>query len=123
MDIRNSVVIITGASSGLGEATARLFTAQGAKVALVSRSAESISRLASELPGSLAVPTDMRDANAIASMVADVYAHYKRIDVLINNAGQGMVSPLEHTDIGLYRQLVDLNPFGPLLAMQAVIPI
>jgi NADP-dependent 3-hydroxy acid dehydrogenase YdfG len=123
MEIHNSVVIITGASSGLGEATARLFAARGAKVALVARSADALNHLTAELPGSLAIPTDMRDAHAIARMVATVYAHYQRIDVLINNAGQGMVSALEHTAIEQYRQLVELNLFGPLLAMQAVIPI
>ncbi len=123
MDMRDSVVIITGASAGLGEATARLFASEGARVALAARSADTLTRLAAALPGSLAVPTDMRDAAAIVRMVAEVHAHYGRIDVLINNAGQAMHGPVEHVDVARYRQLMDLNLYGPLLAMQAVIPV
>jgi len=123
MEIRDSVVIVTGASSGLGEALARLFAAQGAKVALVARSAAPLARLAASLPGALAAPTDLRDAAAIGRMVTQVQEHYGRIDLLINNAGQGMAGPLEHVDLAQYRQLMDLNLYAPLLTMQAVIPI
>jgi NADP-dependent 3-hydroxy acid dehydrogenase YdfG len=123
MEIRDAVVIITGASAGLGEATARLCAREGARVALAARSADRLSRLAEELPGAVAVPTDLRDAGGVARMVAQVHAHYGRIDLLINNAGQGMIGPLERVALEQYRQLVDLNLYGPLLAMQAVIPI
>jgi len=123
MDIRNSVVIVTGASRGLGEATARLFASQGARVALAARSADTLNRLATELPGSLAVPTDLCDGAAIARMVAQVHAHYGRIDLLINNAGQSRQDPVEHVDVARYRALMDVNLYGPLLAMQAVIPL
>jgi len=123
MDIRDSVVIITGASAGLGEATARLFASEGARVALAARSADTLTRLAAALPGSLAVPTDMCDEAAIARMVARVHAHYGRIDLLINNAGQASSDPVEHVDVARYRALMDVNLYGPLLAMQAVIPL
>src|SRR5215469_2050304 len=122
MEIRDSVVIITGASRGLGEATARLFASQGARVALVARSLDKLNRLASELPGSLALPVDLRDPTSIARMVAGVHTHYGHIDLLINNAGQGMHGFLEHTEVAQYRLLMDLNVYGPLLTMQAVIP-
>lgn len=123
MEIQGRVVVITGASAGLGEATARFFASEGARVALAARSANKLGRLAEELPGALAVPTDLRDAASISRMVAEVHARCGRIDVLINNAGQGMIGPLEHVAVEQYRQLMDLNLYGPLLAMQAVIPI
>jgi NADP-dependent 3-hydroxy acid dehydrogenase YdfG len=123
MEIREKVVIITGASEGLGAATARVFAAHGARIALVARSAERLSRLAAELPGSLAVPTDMRDAPAVARMAAAVHAHYGRVDLLVNNAGQGMHGYVEHVARADYRSLMELNVYGPLAAMQAVIPI
>jgi NAD(P)-dependent dehydrogenase (short-subunit alcohol dehydrogenase family) len=123
MEIRDSVIIITGASRGLGEATARLFAGQGAKVALTARSVDKLNHLATELPGSFAIPVDLRDSSSIAQMVASVHAHYGRIDLLINNAGQGMHGFLEQVEVTQYRSLMDLNLYGPLLAMQAVIPI
>jgi short-subunit dehydrogenase len=123
MEIRGAVAIITGASMGIGLMTARLFTAHGARVALASRSADALARLAGELAGSVAIPTDMRDAASIKHMVAAAHAHYGRIDLLINNAGQGMYAPIEQIDLEQYRQIMELNVYGPLLAMQAVIPV
>lgn len=123
MEIRDAVVIVTGASEGLGAAIARVFASRGARVALVARSAERLRDLVAELPEALAVPTDMRDADAIARMVAAVHAHYGRIDLLVNNAGQGMHGRMEIVAPAQYRLLMDLNVYGPLVAMQAVIPI
>ena len=123
MDISRAVTIVTGASSGIGLATARLFTLQGARVVLVARSADILTQIAQDLPDSLVVPTDMRDIAAIRQMVATVQQHYGRIDILVNNAGQGMHVPIEHADIEMYRALLDLNVVGVLAAMQAVIPI
>jgi NAD(P)-dependent dehydrogenase (short-subunit alcohol dehydrogenase family) len=122
MEIRDAVVIVTGASSGLGEAIARLFVSHGAKVALVARSHEALQRIAADLPGSLVVPVELRDAQAITGMVAAVHDHYGRIDALINNAGQGMHGFLEYVEVAQYRLLMDLNLYAPLLTMQAVIP-
>src|SRR5579859_4935605 len=123
MDIRDSVVIVTGASAGLGEAIARLFSSHGAKVALAARSAEKLNTIASELVDSFAIPVDLSDATSITQMIAAVYERYGRIDVLINNAAQGMHGFLEHVEVTQYRKLMDLNLYGPFLAMQAVIPI
>jgi NADP-dependent 3-hydroxy acid dehydrogenase YdfG len=123
MEIRGAVVIITGASEGLGAATARLCASRGAQVALAARSVDTLDRLSAELSGAVAIPTDIRDPADIRRMVAVVQRRYGRIDLLINNAGQGMVGPLEHTAVEQYRSLMDLNLYGPLLAMQAVIPI
>jgi NADP-dependent 3-hydroxy acid dehydrogenase YdfG len=69
MEIAGKVVLITGASSGIGLATARLFARKGARLALAARSAEKLAQLASELPDALAVPTDLRDEAAVRQMV------------------------------------------------------
>lgn len=123
MEIAGKVIIITGASEGIGAATAQLFARRGAKLALVARSEEKLRALASACSEALVVPTDMRDEQAIRAMVSRVEQHYGRIDVLINNAGQGMHVPVEQADLQQLRSIFDLNVIGPLAAMQAVIPI
>lgn len=122
MDIDNKVVIVTGASSGIGLATARLLTAGGAKVALVARSADKLSQLSDEFVESFARPTDMTKPEDITAMVQDVLRHYGRIDVLINNAGQGYDASIEKTTIGTMQAIFQLDVVGPLIAMQQVIP-
>jgi NADP-dependent 3-hydroxy acid dehydrogenase YdfG len=124
LDIKDKIVIVTGASEGIGEATARLLAAGGARVALVARSTGKLEQLAAELPGSLPYTADMRDLAAVSRMIAAVQEHYGRIDALINNAGRGMHGTrVEEIPIDAFRELIDLNIMGPLAAMQAVIPI
>ncbi len=123
MEIAGKVVLITGASSGIGLATARLFARKGAKLALAARSTETLAQLASELPEAIAVPTDMRDEAAVRRMVAQTQEHYKRIDVLINNAGQGLTVPIEKVNIETYRSIFELNVVSVIVAMQAVVPV
>ena len=72
MDVRGKVVIITGASEGIGLAAARLFAQQGARIALVARSAEKLREIAASLPNAYALPTDMRDEAAVRQMVASI---------------------------------------------------
>lgn len=123
MDIKDKVVIVTGASAGIGEATAVQLAQKGAKVALVARSKGKLEALAKKLPGSLAVPADMSDEKAVRKMVETVAKHYGRVDILVNNAGQGYDCPVEHIDTEKYRGNFQLNVIGPLVAMQAVIPL
>ncbi len=123
MNIADKVVIITGASSGIGLATARLLAAHRAKVALAARSRDKLSQLAAELPDSFAIPTDMRSEKDIRNMTEKVLRHFGRIDVLINCAGRGYDAPLEQIEIDKYRGLFELDVVGPLIAMQLVIPI
>jgi len=123
MEVQGRVIIVTGASSGIGLATARLLSREGAKVALVARSADKLAAVARELPGSADFPTDMTDLNAIRAMVANIHTHYGQIHVLVNNAGQGYDSPIEVTDPVIFRHVFELDVIGPLVAMQAVIPI
>lgn len=123
MEIAGKVVLITGASGGIGLATARLFARHGARVALAARSADKLRRIAADLPDALAIPTDMRDEAAVRAMVAAVERHDGRLDVLVNNAGQGMHTRVETADPQLYRALFELNVVGVLVAMQAAIPL
>jgi short-subunit dehydrogenase len=123
MDVKNKVVIVTGASSGIGLATAKLLTERGAKLALVSRSKEKLEALSKELPESIAIPADMTKPNEIKRMVEQTMDHFGRIDILVNNAGQGYYATLEKTDLEIFHHIFDLNLTGPLIAMQQVIPI
>jgi short-subunit dehydrogenase len=123
MNLRDSVVIVTGASSGIGLATAKLLAKRGAKLALVSRSREKLDQLSAELPDSLAVSADMTKIYEIRRMVRQAVGHFGRIDILINCAGQGYDAPVEKTDVDTLHYIFDLDVVGPLVAMQAVIPI
>ncbi len=126
MQVQDQVVIITGASAGIGLATARQFAAAGAKLALAARSADKITQLADELRRegheALAVPTDMRDKSQVERLIDETIRRFGRIDILINNAGQAAAGGIEDMSMDDYRQIIDLNIFGPLYAMQAAIP-
>ena len=123
MDVRNKIAIITGASSGIGLATARLLTEKGAKLTLVSRSKEKLEKLSTEIPNSLAVPADMTKITEIKNMIEQTQEHFGKIDILINCAGQGYDAPMEKTNINTFHYIFDLDVVGPLVAMQQVIPI
>lgn len=123
MDVRNKVAIVTGASSGIGLATARLLAKHGAKVAIVSRSKEKLEKISAELQGSIAVPADMTKIPEIRSMVEQTVKYFGKVDILINNAGQGYDAPVEKTNIDTFHYIFDLDVIGPLVAMQQVIPL
>jgi short-subunit dehydrogenase len=117
------VAIVSGASSGIGRATARLLAQEGVRVALVSRSQEKLEKLSRKLPGSRAFPADMTKIPQIRRMVKEVQEHFGRIDILVNNAGRGYDAPVEKIAIGTFRYIYDLNVMGHVVAMQQVIPI
>jgi short-subunit dehydrogenase len=123
MKVQNKIVIVTGASSGIGYATAMLLSEKGAKPVLVSRSKEKLEQLGRKLPDSLAVPADMTKPDEIKEMVNRTETHFGRIDALINCAGQGYDAPVEKTDLSIFQHIFDLDVAGPLVAMQQVIPI
>ena len=122
MQIKNKVIIITGASQGIGLAAAKFLSAKGAKIVLAARTKEKIQQSAAELPDALAIPTDMRKAGDIKNLIAKTLEKYGRIDILINNAGQGIYGPLESINVDDFRKVMELNIFGVVEAMQAVIP-
>jgi short-subunit dehydrogenase len=123
MNVQGRVTIVTGASSGIGLATAKLLAEQGGKLALVSRSKEKLEQLSTEFPNSLAVPADMTRVYEIEGMVRKTMEHFGRIDVLINCAGQGYDAPVEKTNVDTLHRIFDLDVVGPLVAMEQVIPI
>jgi len=123
MKIQDKVAVVTGASMGIGLAIAKALGAAGAKVVLAARSADKLKTLEQEIPNSFAVPTDMRKPGDIADLVQQAKAKFGRIDILINNAGQGMRSAVEEININDYRDVLELNVISVLEAMQAVIPV
>ncbi len=123
MDIKGKVVIITGASGGIGLATAKLLSSKGAKLVLVARSKEKLEHLAMELPETIAVPANISKVDEVKKMIKQANDHFRRIDILINNAGQGYDTPIEHTVIEIFHYIFDLDVVGPIVAMKEVIPI
>ena len=123
MDVKGKVAIVTGASGGIGLATAKLLSSKGAKLALVARSKEKLKQLAKELPDSIAIPADLSKVEDVKRMTKQAYEHFGRIDILVNNAGQGYDAPIEKIDVDTFRCIIDLDFLGPVVAMQQVIPI
>jgi NADP-dependent 3-hydroxy acid dehydrogenase YdfG len=123
MELTDAVVLVTGASSGIGAATARAAAAAGARVVLAARREDRILALAAELPEALAVVTDVTGDGELAALVAAAVERFGRIDVLVNNAGQGLHEPLERVAVPDFRAVLELNMVAPLVAMQQVIPV
>jgi NADP-dependent 3-hydroxy acid dehydrogenase YdfG len=120
------VVVITGASSGLGEATARHLAAQGASVVLGARRLERLQSLADELNNqggkALAVETDVTDPDQVQRLVDEAVQTYGRVDVIINNAGLMPHSPLERRKIDDWNRTIDVNIKEVLYGIAAVMP-
>ncbi|HVW08131.1 MAG TPA: SDR family oxidoreductase [Bryobacteraceae bacterium] len=123
MQIEGHVFIVTGASSGIGLSTAAALAERGAKVALLARSADALHELERQLPGSLAVTADMTQLDRVREAIRDVRQHYGRIDGLINNAGRSYAAAVEEIDPAVFDEIFHLNVLGPIVAMQAVIPV
>jgi NAD(P)-dependent dehydrogenase (short-subunit alcohol dehydrogenase family) len=122
MDINEAVVLITGASSGIGTATARAASRAGARVVLIARREDRIRQLAEELGDAVPVRCDVTDPAQVAAAVDTATTAFGQIDVLVNNAGQGLQADIEDIDPADFRALLDLNLVAPLVTMQAVIP-
>ncbi|WP_261352946.1 SDR family NAD(P)-dependent oxidoreductase [Telmatocola sphagniphila] len=123
MQIQDRVFIVTGASSGIGLSTATALAEGGAQVALLARSKAALVELSSRLPRSWPVVADMTDFESVRQAVREVHQHYGRIDGLINNAGRSYAAAVEEIDPVIFDEIFHLNVLGPIVAMQAVIPI
>jgi len=123
VNVKGKVAIVTGASGGIGLATAKLLSGKGAKLALVARSKGKLEALAKELPNSIAILADLSKVEDVKHMVKQSYEHFGRFEKLINNAGQGYDAPIEKIDVDTFRCIFELDFLGPVIAMQQVIPI
>jgi NADP-dependent 3-hydroxy acid dehydrogenase YdfG len=125
-NIEGKVVVITGASSGLGEATARMLSAQGATVVLGARRVDRIEALAKEIVAAggraLALATDVTRAAEVQGLVDAAVEKFGRIDVLVNNAGLMPSSPLERRKIEDWDRMIDVNIKGVLYGIAAALP-
>jgi NADP-dependent 3-hydroxy acid dehydrogenase YdfG len=125
-NIKGKVVVITGASSGLGAATARLLSAEGACVVLGARRVDRIQSLADELNAmggkAIAIATDVTDHDQVKHLVDAAVQKFGRIDVMINNAGLMPHSPLERLKIDDWNRAIDVNIKGVLYGIAAALP-
>ena len=125
-NIAGKVVVITGASSGLGEATARRLSAEGASVVLGARRVDRLQTLAGELTGgggkAVACATDVTDRHQVKRLVDTAVETYGRVDVMINNAGLMPQSLLERLKIDEWDRMVDVNIKGVLYGVAAALP-
>lgn len=125
-NIEGKVVVITGASSGLGEATARMLSAQGATVVLAARRADRIKSLADEINAgggkALAVTTDVTDRKQVNQLAKKAVEAFGRIDVMLNNAGLMPLAPLEKLKVDEWDQMIDVNLKGVLNGIAAALP-
>lgn len=123
-DLTDSVCVITGASSGIGEATARALVAEGAQVILVARSADKIKALANELGDkAVAMPADVGDAAAVASLFERIKTDYGHVDLMFNNAGVGYNDPFTESKPEEWHKQIDANLYGVLHCTHAAIPL
>jgi NADP-dependent 3-hydroxy acid dehydrogenase YdfG len=125
-NIEGKIIVITGASSGLGEAAARHLSAQGACVVLGARRSDRIQKLANELNENgrkaLAIQTDVTHYDQVKKLVDSAVQTYGRIDVLINNAGLMPLSPIDRLKIDDWDRMIDVNIKGVLYGIAAALP-
>jgi ribitol 2-dehydrogenase len=122
--LTDKVVIITGASSGIGAATARALAREGCQLTLAARSTSRLEQLAEELGRSrtLVVPTDLTDGAAVVAMVEQTVARFGRVDVLFANAGIYIPGQVADGDPEAWATLMDVNVDGVLRSVHAVLP-
>ena len=125
-NITGKVLVITGASSGMGAATARDLAAMGAKVVLGARRADRLEALVKEITEAggeaVAVPTDVTKLEEVQKLVDTAKKTFGRVDVLFNNAGLMPLSPLESLRIDEWDQMIDVNMKGTLYGIAAALP-
>jgi len=126
IDVSSKVVVVTGASMGIGEALARIFADHGARVVLLSRDAgraEAARDRVGHTERTLALSCDVRNREEIDRVLSLTLHHFNRIDVWINNAGHGLLDSVAQLDMAGCRETFDTNFFGAVESMLAVIPV
>src|SRR6266852_6071887 len=126
ISIAEKVVVITGASMGIGEAIAKLFADESARVVLLSRDAgraEAARERIGHPENTLALSCDVRNREEIDRVVSLTLHHFQRIDIWINNAGHGLMDTVAHVDMTACRETFDTNFFGTVACMQAALAV
>src|ERR1700678_2576406 len=126
MELTGKVVVVTGASMGIGEAIAKIFADGGASIVLLSRDAgrvEAARARVGHTERTLAMACDVRHREDIDRAIGLTLHHFQRIDIWVNNAGHGLLDSVAEMDMAACREMFDTNLFGAVGAMQAVIPV
>jgi len=127
IDLSGQVVAVTGASSGIGEATALACARAGAAVALAARRTDRIDALAARIVEqggrAIAVPTDVGEESQARAFVSRAHSELGRMDVLVNNAGVMLLGPLENAPTEEWRRMIHANVFGVLYCTHAALPL
>jgi meso-butanediol dehydrogenase/(S,S)-butanediol dehydrogenase/diacetyl reductase len=120
----DKVVIVTGASSGIGEATARRFSEEGAKVVLAARDADALRKVADSLPAdrTLARPTDVSDYAQVEALVAAAVEKFGGLDVLVNNAGIAVQGEVDEASLEDWQRIMAINVGGVFHGARAALP-
>jgi NADP-dependent 3-hydroxy acid dehydrogenase YdfG len=125
-NIENKVVVITGASSGLGEATARHLAARGASVVLGARRADQLEKIAADIraAGGKAevLATDVTKKEQVQALIDTAVRVFGRVDVLINNAGLMSIAPMDEVKVDEWDRMIDINVKGVLYGIAAALP-
>ncbi|MCY0386529.1 SDR family oxidoreductase [Robbsia sp. Bb-Pol-6] len=123
-DLTGKVAVITGASSGIGDAAARLLVEEGVHVVLAARRRDRLDALAADLGSAASViETDVADAAQVKALFDAVRARFGGLDLLFNNAGLGINARFENSDPADWKQMIDANLYGVLHCTQAAIPL
>lgn len=125
MALHNKVIWITGASSGIGEALARAFSQQGARLVLSARRSDELERVRAGLSDPerhLVLPLDLTDSDSFAAATQTVIDQCQRIDILVNNGGISQRSRIIDTDLAVDRRVMEVNYFGAIGLTKAVLP-
>ena len=124
--LNGTVALITGASSGIGAATARALAHRGAAVALAARREERLVQLARDITRdsghAMVIGTDLTDKTQAQAAVERTVAEWGRLDILVNNAGVGLLGPIEHAPLDEWEQMVRVNLLGVLYTAHAALP-
>lgn len=125
-ELAGEVAIVTGASSGIGEATAEALASRGASVVLAARRADELEavaeRIRTEGGEALVVPTDVTEDDDIDALIAETVDEFETIDILVNNAGVMLLEPLESADRDNLRQMIEVNLLGLMNLTHAALP-
>lgn len=127
MDLTGRVVLITGASMGIGAALARALARKKARLALMARSTDKLEKLAKELKNDgadvITITADVTQQEDVQRTIDVTCKHFGRLDAVVNNAGLGLYGALEHVPLGEFERVLRVNVLGPHMVMREAIPI